>query len=81
MEKKIQDYSDEILQNKTRIQKILLGFYILIITILAICSLIITMKKGINVFIFMPFVFMFFLFRTLQGYKNLREETKKRNLQ
>lgn len=80
MDKKVQDYPDDVLLKKLRSQRVILGLYIIIITILAFCSLILTMKKGIIVFILMPFVFMFFLFKSLKEYNKLREEIKKRKL-
>tara|TARA_B100000378_G_C17714527_1_gene296434 strand:+ start:55 stop:300 length:246 start_codon:yes stop_codon:yes gene_type:complete len=77
----IQELSDKKLLKDLKAKKIILGFYAMMIIILVTCAIIITINKGAKVFIFMPFVFTFFLFRSWRDYVKTKMEIKRRNLE
>lgn len=79
MNKNVQELSEKELQNDLKSKKIILGFYTAIITVMTVCAIIITLNKGISVFLFMPFVFVFFLFRSWRSYHEIRERIKAGN--
>lgn len=80
MNKSVKELSEKELRKDLKSKKNIFGYYLLIIMVMTVCAIIITINKGANVFIFMPFAFAFFLFRSWRNYFNLREEIKTRSL-
>lgn len=79
MNKSLKELSSEELQKELKSSKNLLIFHILTTIITLSSTLTITINKGIGVYIFLPFAFAFFAFRSWRSYKKIRSEIKARN--
>lgn len=80
MKKNVQEFSNEELQKEAKNSKFLLGLFLGMIIVMMVCGVIITLKKGVNTFTFLPFVFLWIPMTFWTSYSKVRKELKSRNL-
>lgn len=80
MEENLKELSNEELLKEAQKRKKLLSVYSGLIAVMVIAGIIITIGRGMNVYTFLPFVFLGVAGIYWSGYDKIRKEVKTRKL-
>ncbi|MGN5955146.1 hypothetical protein ACP6L2_11110 [Sphingobacterium lactis] len=81
MKKNLQELSDQELLKESKNAKFVLGIFIGVIIVMIISGAISTIKQGINVFTFLPVVFLGIAVAFSSHYSKVKNELKSRNIE
>lgn len=80
MKKNLQELSNEELLKEAKTRRFFFGVYIGLVSVMIVSGIISTLEKGVNVFTFLPVVFLGIALTFWSNYDKVRKELKSRNL-
>jgi uncharacterized membrane protein YjjP (DUF1212 family) len=80
MQKKLEELTHEELLKRAKVTKLFFGIYLGLLIVMIVSSAIITFRKGINLFTFLPLFFLGISVIFIIPYINIKKELQSRNL-